>query len=193
MRWEKLFEDLEGQSQAAHRQVTDGEIADRARYEFGLVTLVGRCAASVGRRVAVTTAGDARIAGILSARGSDWILIEDGGVETLVATRHISTIRGLSSSAPLPAESADPAPGEDLAEVGSGLLLRHVIQGVCRDRSPVAIRLCTGELITGTLDRVARDHAELAVHPIDVARRASSVTEVAVLAMSAIAVLRAGH
>ena len=51
-------------------------------------------------------------------------------------------------------------------------------------------RLVAGGAVTGTIDRVGRDHLDLAVHPADGWRRASSVARIEVLALAGLLLVR---
>jgi hypothetical protein len=61
---------------------------------------------------------------------------------------------------------------------------------LARDRTPVAVVLTSGDVLTGTIDRVGEDFVELAEHPVDEPRRAGSVRAVRLLPLSALAAVR---
>ena len=47
-----------------------------------------------------------------------------------------------------------------------------------------------GGTVAGTIDRVGKDHLDLAVHPVDDWRRASAVARVEVLALTQVLLVR---
>ena len=76
MSWEQdlfaLFDDLEGQAAAAWEEDREAELADRARAEYGSVTLASRLMASRGRRVALELRHVGRVEGSLDRVGDGW-------------------------------------------------------------------------------------------------------------------------
>ena len=79
------------------------------------------------------------------------------------------------------------APG---SAVDAGLGLGRCCAGVARDRSVLRACLTDSTVLDGTLDRVAADYVELAVHAAGEPRRREEVREVLVLPIGALAVLR---
>jgi hypothetical protein len=81
------------------------------------------------------------------------------------------------------------APGS-MDRVESRLKLTHALRGIARDRSTVRIDLIDGSSLDGTVDRVGADYLELALHGAGEPRRRTEVRDLAVVALSAIAVVR---
>ena len=84
--------------------------------------------------------------------------------------------------------------GASLAPPPAGALtdrlgLPFVLRDLCRRRRGVEVVTRQGT-VTGTLDRVGRDHVDLAVHPLDRWRRADAVAQVRVLALDEVALVR---
>ena len=185
MRWERLFDDLEGEIEAERRRALDGEVAERSRYEFGLLTLSDRLSGVVGGSVRALMLGGASAEGAIRAVGRDWLLLSEGPVpcETLVAIPQIVSVTGVE-------RRSAPETGDETDGLSEHLLLRHLIRGLGRDRSPVAVHTTDASTHCGTFDRVGRDHAELAIHPIDMARRPGSVLEMRIVLLASIAVVR---
>jgi hypothetical protein len=95
----------------------------------------------------------------------------------------LSAVLGITG---LGSQSAPP----DRGPVAKRLDLRWALRGLARSRSAVALGLADGTLVTGTLDRVAQDHLDLAEHGLGEARRAAAVRQVRVVPLSAVALVR---
>ncbi|HYN74262.1 MAG TPA: hypothetical protein VES60_17345, partial [Nakamurella sp.] len=110
----------------------------------------------------------------------------------LIATRAVALVEGLTAVTALP-----------LSSVALRLDLRHVIRGLARDRSPVVVLVAgsavsgatgaaepgpalSGTEITGTIDRVGADFAEVAVHAAWEPRRAGTVRSVVLVPLAAV-------
>ena len=184
MRWQQLFADLEGQFDDAAAAVEQAEAASRSRAEFGVVTLADRLGGAAGSAVVLRCRGAGRIAGRLAEVGPDWFLLADEhGRETLVATAAVTTVSGLGRRSS-PADEGRPRVRTDL---------RRALRGLVRDRSVVALTLDDGTVLTGTIDRIGADFAELAEHPVEEFRRPSSVRSVQTVRLAAVAaVVRVG-
>ena len=61
MRWEDLFDDLEGQAESLQRVERDAEVADRTRAEVGQLTLMSRLRSNEGREIALRLTSGASI------------------------------------------------------------------------------------------------------------------------------------
>lgn len=100
MSWEHelfaLFDDLEGQAAAAWEADREAELADRARSEYGAVTLASRLMASRGEEVAVDLPHVGRVHGRLDRVGEGWFLLSGQGQDWIVASRWVVAVRGAS-------------------------------------------------------------------------------------------------
>jgi hypothetical protein len=72
------------------------------------------------------------------------------------------------------------APVAERSELAARLGITFLLRDLCRRRAAVTVRTYSGDA-TGTIDRVGRDHFDLAEHDRDVARRASEVQQVRVI------------
>lgn len=181
MRWEELFEDLEGQFALQGATELAGEVADRTRREWALLTVPER--ARPGSLVTVTARGLPAVAGRVQDVGVDWLLLEEdqGRRELLVSTAAVLTIAGLDAGT------------ETLqGEVRRKLDFRFALRGLARDRAGVQVVLVDGSTRGGTIDRVGADHLELAEHAPGEPRRRGSVTGVVLIAIVAISAVRGG-
>jgi len=100
MSWEHdlfaLFDDLEGQAAAAWEADREAELADRARTEYGTVTLASRLMASRGLDVSFDLAHLGRIEGRLARVGEEWCLLSGTGQDWVVPLRAVAGVRGAS-------------------------------------------------------------------------------------------------
>jgi hypothetical protein len=163
MRWEALFEDLDGQWAAEERRERDAEIADRTRAERARIALAERYAASRGDRIALWVVTGTTLEGRLVDLGADWVLLRDAaGRELLVATAAVVGVTGLS-------RRSDPA------VTARRFTLGYALRALSRDRAPVVLTDTSGGRVTGTVDAVGLDWCEVGEHPIDEPRRSAAV------------------
>ena len=183
MRWQGLFDDLEAQFDAAQAAELAGEVAERTRREMALLRLADRLRAAQGAPVAVMLPGAGTVRGRLLDAGVDWLLVDElGGREVLVP---LAAVLGVTGPGP---RSAVPDDGA----VAKRLDLRWALRGLARSRTGVTLGLVDGSIVTGTLDRVASDHLDLAEHGLDEARRAGAVRAIRLVPLSALALVRSG-
>lgn len=181
MRWARLFADLEAQLQAEEAVDHASEVASRTRHEVGQLTLADRLRAAVGHPVRLTCAGTGELSGQLSDVGAGWLLLDEGlGREILVNLTTIASVHGLGQFSTATSETA----------VTRRLDLRYAVRGLARDRCTLQVLLSSGDTLTGTVDRVGSDFAELAEHLPGEFRRPGEVRAVRVIALSAIAAVR---
>ena len=182
MRWDDLFDDLEGQlERELNAETTDLRLhEERQRLEkLSLRTRLSNVVRSVGlggavRLRIVLVSGDTVVLRP-TALGRDWLAAELVDAETVRAKCVIplSAIAGVllndeQTVASLAVES-DGA-GRQVERVGFPFVLRDL----CRRRRSVEIDT-RGGVLAGTIDRVARDHLDLAVHPLGTLRRAPEI------------------
>jgi hypothetical protein len=182
MRWQQLFEDLQAEFDEAAAADERAQLPSRSRAETSAVRLADRLGGAQGGRVSLRCRGAGEVAGRLEELGPDWALVtDDAGREVLVALPAVVAVSGLLRST---------APAAPESPVRAALDLRRALRGLARDRSAVAVVLDDGGVLTGTLDRVGADFAELAEHAPDEFRRAGAVRAVRAVALAGVAVVR---
>ncbi|HEY9472193.1 MAG TPA: hypothetical protein VIQ76_21515 [Propionibacteriaceae bacterium] len=184
MRWDNLFDDLESQLEQG---LTAEEIdlqAEEERLRLGRLGLRERIAAILqaqkydpAYRIRVTLRGGEGLSLRPVAIGKDWLsadLLDDSTrrAQCVLPLRAIAgvilTPSQVQQSLAVTA-SADSEPG-----ITSRLGLTFVLRDLCRRRREVGVHLADGDL-HGTIDRVGRDHFDLAIHDPGAARRDSAV------------------
>jgi hypothetical protein len=182
VRWEQLFADLDGQVALAQAAETAAEVADRTRREVGRLRLVDRLRAAGGAELIVRVHGGDVVTGCVADVGADWVLLaHDGARATLVPLAAVVVLSGPGPRTALPGSEG---------EVEARLDLRYALRRLVRDRAAAEVRLRDGTTLTGTFDRVAADHADLAQHLPDEPRRSRAVRQVLVVPLSSIALVR---
>ena len=193
MRWDHLFDDLAGQLEhELHAEELDLQ-QEEERLRLGRLELRGRLAAVVRERD-----GDKRtvtvrtVDGILRhvrvrSLGRDWLagdLIDTPGAQVVVP---IAAVESLVFDPAQAVRTLEQVPTRD--DLSARLGLAFLLRDLCRRRVPLTVQTSAGEL-HGTVDRVGRDHVDLAVHERDVPRRTSAVDYVRVIPLAQVLVLR---
>lgn len=179
MRWDQLFDDLAAQASDSRAAELAGEVAERGRWESGRLGLLERLGGCGGRRLDLRLRDGSRAAGDLADVGAGWLLLADPCGHLLVPAAAVAAVR-------VPGRGTGPTD----APPSAGLDLRVPLRRLARDRTTVQARLDGGDMVTGTIDRVAADHLELAEHPGDELRRPREVRAVVLLAYVALLTLR---
>jgi hypothetical protein len=209
VRWDNLFDDLE--SQLAHELSAD-DLDIRAEEErlrlarLGLRDRLLAINAAGGtfdeRMLRLILADGSRVCVVPSSFGRDWLsgelaapsgrwspcVVPIGAISSVSLTR-VQVEWSLDACAS--PDGASPVGPSLLSErLGISLVLRDL----CRRRSAVELALIGGAAgstrVHGTIDRVGRDHVDLAVHDATSARRERDVTEIRVVPLSQVALVR---
>lgn len=190
MRWDRFFEDLEDQldsGQEAERIALETE-AERRRLSH--VTLRERLAALARgpehASLALDLADGDVVTGRVAAVGVDWIALEGAGTEAVVV--------------PLPSVRAIGLPHDDLlrtarptahgVSLSDRMGLGFVLRDAARRRVGVTVRMSGERILTGTVDRAAAAHLDLALHERGGPRRAGDVTGFRMVPFAAIVWVR---
>jgi len=206
MRWDSLFDDLEGQLEQELRADELDQRAEEERLRIGrlglrdrLLAIHGAAMSAPGRSHGETPADEGAVRVILNsgeridvrplAFGRDWFtarLVGDGrarrqcvvplaAVDALVLTG----AQVESSLAPVDSEPS----------LASRLTLPFLLRDLCRRRAAVDVRTLLGD-VHGTIDRVGRDHFDLATHESGRARRRSAVIDYRTVPIDRLVLLR---
>jgi len=189
MRWDNLFDDLESQLEQELGAEDVDLLAEEERLRLGRLSLRDRLRAmsTADEPIKLVLADGTRVAIEVGAIGRDWIAGELGGD----GHRHASCVIPIESIAGcLPTSrqtvaSVDAGPEAGLGSLSSRLGLPFVLRDLCRRRAAVNIRTAH-DLLHGTIDRVGRDHFDLAEHEPGVARRERAVRGIRLVPIAAI-------
>lgn len=194
MRWDNLFDDLEGQLEYERDAEESNLRAEEERLRLGRLALRGRlvstaAADATGVVRLVLVSGD-RITLRPNAFGRDWLaadLLGDGppGVQCVVP---LTAIAGVLLQ-PRQVDGSLAPESESSARLSDRIGLGFVLRDLCRRRISVEVLTPTDRLC-GTIDRVGRDHLDLAVHDVGTVRRAGDVHEIRILPMVHIGLVR---
>lgn len=201
MRWENLFDDLEGQWETARLAEDRDQRAEEERVRVARTVLRDRLRALT----APERAGPLRMS--LSdgtwidlrgkVLGRDWLsgdLVVPGEASASREERAcivpIPAIRALALDREQVRTSLQPV-AELPPERGivDRIGLPFVLRDLCRRRARVELRL-PDAVVGGTLDRVARDHVDVAVHEAGTPRRESAVTGYRLVPLDGIVLIR---
>ena len=194
MRWDKLFDDLESQLE---RELTAEELdlgAEEERLRLGRLGLRDRLVAmrdAPGAILTVSLLDGTRLRVRLVTVGRDWVSADvlDESPARRQCIIPIASIAGIAVPPQLVAASlAHPSEPEQPA-LTARLGLAFVLRDLCRRRRPVQLLIGDG-MVHGTIDRVGRDHLDLAIHEPGSARRDSAVGEVRLIALDAVQLVR---
>jgi hypothetical protein len=185
MRWDELFADLEAQLEAGIGAEERESDAEEERLRLGRRSLRDRIAAMGEGRAAVRIRlVDGDVIDLAPRTvGRDWVAGDLPGGAQAVLPLH--AVAALLPTGPQVAAEHEPPPGALTDRLG----LPFVLRDLARRRRRVQLRLRSGST-TGTIDRVGRDHLDLAVHAADDPRRASAVVRIEVLALSELLLVR---
>lgn len=180
MRWERLFLDLEQRFDREMAAEAAMIAADEARAQHAALSLAQRVGGP--GRVVLRTRGGTTVRLALESVGPGWIAGRevDGGASALVP---VASIGWLRTEPPIGID-AGPSPTRR-----DRITLAIALRELGRRRSVVELDLAH-DRPTGTIDRVAADHLDLAVHPVDEPRRPSAVTATWLVPFTAIDRLR---
>lgn len=181
MRWDLLFDDLESQLDQEQRDEERALALESERLRLGRLTLRDRIAAMSSpddpgaREVRLQMHGGRVVQVRPLSFGRDWLSAELRGAaepaaQCVVPLGAVAAV--LPSTSQLDA-SIEPLP-ESAARLAERIGLPFVLRDLCRRRAGVAVLTSDGAH-HGTIDRVGRDHLDLALHDPGAPRREREV------------------
>jgi hypothetical protein len=198
MRWDNLFDDLEGQLE---HELTAEDVdlqAEEERLRLGRLGLRDRLL-SIHESLQRSSEYSLRVAlldGLTidvkpTTFGRDWFAADVVGEgihrQCVVPLQAIGSLVLTRAQIAVSVDAvAQTAGGRSLAE---RLSLPFVLRDLCRRRAGIELVTVTGPLF-GTIDRVGRDHLDLAVHERDVARREALVAGYRIVPLSQLVLVR---
>ena len=189
MRWDNFFQDLEDQLSAeweAERAALDSETERLRIARLGLRDRIAALAAdgaSVRLELSDGTVHETR----LDAVGADWAAARRGDGSILLAPLAAIVSVSLSGVSVVASAREGTAQPDRLAErVTFGFALRDL----ARRRVAVTMGTTHGRNLSGTFDRVAADHADVALHDHGAPRREAAVRGYRIIPLDAVAWVR---
>lgn len=199
MRWDNLFDDLEGQLEHELNAEDIDLRAEEERLRLGRLSLRTRLAGltrasahGAPALLRVLLVSGETITLRASTFGRDWLAADllDSGARGVQCVIPLAAIAGVELTAAEIAESLG-SESESSARLIDRIGLSFVFRDLCRRRTPVQVQTSTG-VVAGTIDRVGRDHLDIAVHPLGTLRRASAVTAYRIVPFAHITLVRLG-
>ncbi|MEV8253456.1 hypothetical protein AB0O95_05750 [Rhodoglobus sp. NPDC076762] len=185
MRWDNLFDDLESQLE---REISADELeldAEEERLRLGRLSIRDRIVAlhessmtGVSSTLAIILVTGTRVAVRPVVIGRDWMsadIVDESGrpAQCIIP---FAALAGISLAAGHIAPSLATAAASGHPSLSQRLSLSYVLRDLCRRRRSVLLTLVVGE-VYGTIDRVGRDHVDVAVHERGAVRREAAVSE----------------
>jgi hypothetical protein len=188
VRWDRFFDDLEGQLASeweAERAALDTE-AERLR--LSRVSLRERLTSLVDRERNGTApsfevGGGTVVSAEVTAVGADWVALDGGRAGALVVP--FSAIEAIGMPHADVLRSARPSLRR--SALSDRMTLGFVVRDLVRRRVAVTVHLVQGRLLSGTIDRAGADHLDIALHDRGAPRRATEVTGHRIVPFGAVA------
>lgn len=202
MRWDDLFDDLESQLEQELGAEDIDVLAEEERLRLGRLTLRDRLVAmtrpgeGTPEEIRLGLRDGQMISVAVGSVGRDWLVGELRGprrgscvIPFDAVASVLPTITQLARS--VVGESAPDAPATaGPVSISARLGLTFVLRDLCRRRAAVDVTTIADERLHGTIDRVGRDHLDLAEHEAGVPRRAASVARIRLLPLGQLVLVR---
>lgn len=193
MRWDHLFDDLAGQLEhELHAEELDLQ-QEEERLRLGRIELRDRLAVVLREReperriLALRTRDGGLLRVRLRSLGRDWLAGDSVDASSSQVVVPLRAVESLVLDLEQAQRTLEPAPPRD--DLSARLGLSFLLRDLCRRRTPLTVQTAVGD-VHGTVDRVGRDHVDLAVHDRDIPRRASAVAEVRVVPLDQVLLVR---
>jgi hypothetical protein len=198
MRWDNLFDDLESQlEQELSAEDIDLRVEEerlrlaRLGIRDRLRSLHEAPESPEDAVLRLVLADGSRVTVAAGTFGRDWFfgeLIEESGRRPRCVVP-LDAIEGIVLGRRQVEPSLEPPAAESSAALSARLGLPFVLRDLCRRRAAVELRLRSSRL-HGTIDRVGRDHLDLAVHEPGEARRESAISEFRIVRLTELVLVR---
>ena len=197
MRWDNLFDDLESQLEQELGAEEGDLLAEEERLRLSRLTLRDRVVAMTrpgeGAHEQLKLAlrdGSVVTVGVGSI-GRDWIAGELIGARRGACVVPLTAVAGVLPTPEQLARSVAPDSFVDpTVSLSARLGLAFVLRDLCRRRAAVELSTTSEERLHGTIDRVGRDHLDLAEHEAGVPRRAAAVGRIRILPLAELQLVR---
>lgn len=197
MRWDELFDDLEGQLENELNAESGDLRAEEERLRLGrlsvrnrLVSLAGGSGTDLGAVIRVVLLSGDTILIRPRTFGRDWVAADLLGGPT-AGSQCVLPLDAIAAVilAHGDIEHSLDSEAESAARVVERIGLPFVLRDLCRRRKNVEVHTMTG-IVTGTIDRVGRDHIDLAVHAPGTLRRSREVEQYRILPLRHIRLIK---
>ncbi|MBH0082884.1 hypothetical protein [Salinibacterium sp. SWN167] len=198
MRWDNLFDDLESQLE---RELTADDLeidAEEERLRLGrlsirdrIMALHSRSSAESPLTLSVLLITGTRVVVRPVIIGRDWMsadLVDESGRPGQCIVP-FAALAGISMGAAHITPSLATTPSNGHPSLSQRLSLSYVLRDLCRRRRAVSMVLVAGE-VHGTIDRVGRDHVDVAVHERGAVRREAAVSEYRLVPFTSVVLVR---
>lgn len=204
MRWDSLFDDLESQLEREISVEESDVDAEEERLRLGrlclrdrLVTLQNAAKPGAGLALRVILAQGESFVVRPVLIGRDWFSADvlDNSARHRQCIIPLDSVMGIALPAPLASASLTDGTTSTHSEssahpdLSARLGLAFVLRDLCRRRRAIDIVTSAGSL-HGTIDRVGKDHFDLAIHELGSVRRASAVTELRLVPLASVMMVR---
>lgn len=181
MRWNDLFDDLESQLEFGQWEAVEQDAAELTRGMWAELTLMDRLRAVLGQSIRVILT-DGRMQSLrLLTVGPSWLGGSDEAAAVLVNRDAIAGVESSLARAVVPSRPLHAGPST-----------ATIYRILARRREAVQVVGRNGHTIAeGTIDRVGKDHIDVALHARDEFRRSAVVQGQRVIPFDAILLVRA--
>jgi len=197
VRWDELFDDLEGQLEHELNAESGDLRAEEERLRLGrlsvrnrLVSLAGGNGSGIGAVLRIVLVSGDTILIRPTTFGRDWVAADLLGGST-AASQCVLPLDAIAAVilALGDIEHSLDSEAESAARLVERIGLPFVLRDLCRRRKGVELRTTTG-VLTGTIDRVGRDHIDVAVHAPGTLRRSRDVEHYRIVPLQHIRLIR---
>jgi hypothetical protein len=200
MRWDNLFSDLESQLEYGLNAEESDLHNEEERLRLGRLSLRDRLLqlVSVSDRganysIAFVLSGGLALSAKVTTIGKDWFAGDvDAGMPGVPVRSQrqcvvpLTAVQGLTLTRRQIRHSLEPrAAQQGAGAVTDRLGLAFLLRDLCRRRTTVEVTLAA-ESVFGTIDRVGRDHFDLAVHEPTAPRREAEVVAYRLIAFDSV-------